>query len=130
MGLFSRRQDAGVSRTAEFTPVDGEQLFVGELSYQAALTILLAERGHAANSLMAIDRPVSEQFVARLTPEPDNQYDVNAVGVHVSGRLVAYLSRANAMRYRAAFGTAMAEVPVVLWVKPAGKGIVSVWPER
>jgi hypothetical protein len=130
MGFFSRKQVTPAARSAEFAPVDGEQLFVGELSYQAALTILLAERGHAPNSYMTIDHPVSEAFVARLTPEADNKYDANAVGVHVSGRLVAYLSRANAVRYRASFGTAVAEVPVVLWVKPGGNGIVSIWPER
>lgn len=129
MGWFGRRATAP-ARQATFEPVDGEQLFVGELSYQPALKALLKGRGHGAASLKATYGPISEPFVARLMPELDNPYDANAVAVHVEGRLVAYLSRANAARYRSAFQTAVAEVPVVVWVKANGSGIVSVWPER
>jgi hypothetical protein len=128
MGLFSRKRSETRSE-ASFTPVDGEQLFVGEQSYQAALHVLLRGRGHKPEAFESCPAAVSESFVARLVPEPDNPYDPNAVAVHVDSRIVAYLSRGNAARYRRAFGTQHGEMPVALWVKPRAKGIVSVWPD-
>jgi len=128
MGLFSRTR-SGVTQ-ASFTPVDGEQLFVGEMSYQPHLTNLLVGLGYSTASLTTCTQPVSETFVARLVPEPRNPHDPNAVAVQIEGRTAAYLSRANAARYRAAFRSQTGEMRVVLWVKPQGKGIVSVWPER
>lgn len=128
MGLFSRGRRSSEPREADFTPVEGEQLFVGEASYQDHLVGLLAVRGHSVESLSNRSQRISEPCVARMIPETDNQYDSNAVGVHVDGKLVAYLSRANAARYREAFGTSVAEVPAVLWVKANSEGIVSIWP--
>lgn len=127
MGIFSRKRNE-ISNAA-FTPVSGEQLFVGEQSYQPALIGLLQARGHRPESLTTASQPLSESFVAHLVPEPDNAYDSNAVAVQVDGRTVAYLSRGNATRYRGAFGTQRGQMPVVLWVKARGKGIVSVWPD-
>lgn len=37
---------------------------------------------------------------ARLIPEPKNRHDPNAVGVHVDGHHIGYLSRSNAQRYQ------------------------------
>lgn len=127
MGIFSRKRN---ETQAVFTPVEGEQLFVGEKSYQAALIGLLKGRGHLPESLATCSKPLSESFVAHLVPEPDNSYDSNAVAVHIDGRTVAYLSRANAARYRGAFRSQRTQMAVVLWVKAGGKGIVSVWPDR
>lgn len=128
MGLFSRkRRDAPTE--ASFTPVDGEQLFVGEKSYQPALIDLLEGRGHPAEALENCPRPISESFVAQLVPEPNNPYDSNAVAVQIGSQTVAYLSRQNAARYRGAFGTRVGEIGAVIWVKQRSKGIVSVWPD-
>lgn len=41
-------------------------------------------------------------LVARLVPEDDNPHDANAVAVFIDGIQVGYLSRENAVRYRAA----------------------------
>jgi hypothetical protein len=129
VGLFSRKSKQGPTG-ATFTPIDGEQMFVGEKAYQSFLIALLSSRGHSSTSLAGIHQPISESFVARLVPEVGNPYDANAVAVHIDGRTVAYLSRGNAARWRAAYGTSQAESPVVLWVKVRGEGIVSVWPDR
>ena len=129
MGLFSRKPKQVRARAA-FIPIDGEQMFVGEKAYQADLVALLSSRGHSPTALAGIHQPISESFVARLAPEEGNPYDANAVAVHIDGRTVAYLSRGNAARWRAAYGTKHAETPVVLWVKVRGEGIVSVWPDR
>lgn len=128
IGLFSRKPKQVRTQRA-FTPIDGEQMFVGEMAYQPHLIALLSTRGHSAGSLTGIHQPISEAFTARLVPEERNPHDANAVAVHINGRVVAYLSRGNAARWRAAFGTNQAETPVVLWVKARGNGIVSVWPE-
>lgn len=129
MGLFNRKKIA-TSQDAWFVQVEGEQLFVGELSYQTALVELLESRGYAQEDLTDRGRPVSESFTARLVPERNNHYDANAVVVQIDNKTVAYLSRGNAARYRTAFGTRPSEVAVVLWVKARAAGIVSVWPAR
>ncbi|WP_286690032.1 MULTISPECIES: hypothetical protein [unclassified Aeromicrobium] len=113
-----------------FTPVRGEQLFVGESFYQSALVGLLKARGHAPASLKNCRLPINESFVAHLTPEARNPHDPNAVAVVVDNHVVAYLSRANAAEYRRTLGTKSGEATVALWVKPGGKGIVSVWPQE
>lgn len=129
MGFLSRLRSSP-STEASFAPIEGEQLFVGESHYQAALVDLLASRGHAPATLASCRVPVNEPFLALLVPEPRNPHDSNAVAVSVEGRTVAYLSRANAERYRGSFKTQTGQVAVNLWVKPRGKGIVSVWPQE
>ena len=127
MGFFSRQQRAEPTAQA-FVPVDGEQMFVGEQSYQPALIKLLEARGHRRASFDNRPTPISERYRAQLVPERKNPYDPNAVAVHVDGVVVAYLSRGNAARYRAAFGTQVGETDVTVWVKARAQGIVSVWP--
>lgn len=127
MGLFSRKRSEAT--TASFVPVEGEQVFVGEKSYQVDLAALLEGRGYSPESLENHSEAVSESFVARLVPEPSNPYDSNAVAVHVDGRKVAYLSRRNAVLYCNASCGQAGEMRVVLWVKARGLGIVSVWPD-
>lgn len=122
MGLFSRKKDA------EFVPVPGEQLFVGEASYQPELLRLLTSRGHSAEACKTRGKSFREEFVANLVPEPTNTYDANAVAVKVSGVTVAYLSRANAVNYRKAFGTQVGEVPVKVQSGSGSKAMLSVWP--
>jgi rubrerythrin len=43
--------------------------------------------------------PVREDVIALLVPEPDNEYDRNAVKVLIGGQLVGYLSREDAAAY-------------------------------
>lgn len=66
---------------------------VGEASYQEALC-----------SVCGSYRWEDVQFdcLAYLLPEPDNPHDPNAVKVMVEGQHVAYLSRGDALDYRAA----------------------------
>lgn len=137
MGLFSRNTstptpDSSAPRAGEFTPVDGEQLFVGENAYQSNLKALLRQRGQTTQSMVAGDGSIRESFTARLTPELDNPHDENAVRVDIDGHTVAYLSRANAALWRASLGTSIADMPVVVWVPNANRPdhIVSVWPEQ
>ena len=107
---------------------DDDQLFVGESFYQSALLALLAGRGHTKTDVSSARKPIRESFTARLIPEINNPHDANAVAVQINGRQVAHLSRSNAANYRRAFGTKVGDVPVEIWVKAGGNGIVSVWP--
>jgi hypothetical protein len=70
---------------------------VGEGSYQANLRTLGGRSGP--------DGPANTAFVAGLVRDPANRYDENAIAVRIDGRLVGYLSREDAIRYR----------PVVEW---------------
>jgi hypothetical protein len=63
---------------------------VGESHYQDALWRIVG--GRRAD-------PVRYETHAVLMPEPDNQYDANAVKVLVEGELVGYLSREDAAVY-------------------------------
>ena len=64
---------------------------VGEASYQSAL---IAICGSKRWERVAFD------CIAALVPEPNNPHDPNAIAVQVEGRLVGYLSRADARAYR------------------------------
>src|SRR4051794_15864962 len=64
---------------------------VGEASYQDALWSICQGAEGAQ---------VHQQVVAVLVPEPQNPYDANAISVQIEGRVIGYLSRENAMRFR------------------------------
>ncbi|MCR4512949.1 HIRAN domain-containing protein [Aeromicrobium sp. 50.2.37] len=130
MGFFGGLFKQAPPKEASFAPVHGEQMFVGESHYQSELVELLKSRGHVSKSMAECRVPINEPFTARLVPEPRNPHDANAVAVVVENHTVAYLSRANAKEYRKSFGTREGQVAVSLWVKPRGKGIVSVWPQE
>jgi HIRAN domain len=68
------------------TYIEGTQRVeaVGESHYQDALTALCGGLSHDGHEL---------ETVAQLVPEPSNNYDVNAVEVRISDRVVGYLSR-------------------------------------
>jgi hypothetical protein len=65
---------------------------VGEGSYQNNLLALAGKRGP--------DGPANTEFLAALVQEPKNRYDENAISIHIESRLVGYLSREDAIRYR------------------------------
>lgn len=102
---FLRRLFGGARAAAQTVPAwklnpdrdDAVLEVVGEGSYQASLRTLGGRRGP--------DGPENTEFVASLVREPTNRYDENAISVRVEGRLVGYLSREDAIRYR----------PVVDW---------------
>jgi hypothetical protein len=73
-------------------PLDGDEtLFVvGESYRQDALWRLVG--GQRANE-------VRVECVAALVPEPNNEYDPNAISVLIRGERVGYLSRADAVEY-------------------------------
>ena len=102
--LFTRRsieappearvqQEQGFQASA-FTTVPGTgrgyfMEIVGESQYQEALRDVWQ------------DTKPEREFDARLTPEPDNPYDANAVAVQsIDGSTLGYLPRAEAARYQ------------------------------
>jgi hypothetical protein len=66
--------------------IEGDDLVnvVGTSHYQQALAEITGRKG---------DEEIRFETQATLVPEPDNEHDPNAIAVHVSGRLVGYLSR-------------------------------------
>ena len=74
------------------TLVEGRELVavVGESHYQDALRAITGSDGRGV---------VRHECEAALVPEPDNPHDPNAVMVRIDGRLVGYLSRADAVAY-------------------------------
>lgn len=64
---------------------------VGTSHYQDALRELAARAG---------DDEVRREVIAEFVREPENPHDPDAIAVHVDGRLVGYLSRAENARWR------------------------------
>jgi hypothetical protein len=58
--------------------------------------------------------PVHHSVVAVLVPEPDNPYDANAIAVHIGGRMVGFLPRETAARYRAGLLARQAETGTLI----------------
>ncbi len=87
---------------------------MGESHYQdALLAVCGARRGD----------PVAYECLAALVPEPSNPHDPNAAMVQVDARLVAYLSRADAVAYRPAVQAAAASRQVIVChARIAGRG--------
>ena len=76
---------------------------VGEGSYQPNLRALAGR--------LTPDGPTNTDFIAALVPEPTNRYDRNAISVRIDGRVVGYLAREEAVRYR----------PIVEWAGARGR---------
>ena len=76
--------------------LEGDELVrvVGTSHYQDALRALTARAG---------EEEVRREAIAEFVPEPDNPHDPNAIAVHVDGRLVGYLARAENARWRDVF---------------------------
>ena len=104
--LFGRSTEASVSSSGDlFWNGDGDYEFevVGESYYQDALSAICGghcEEGHEV------------ECVAMLVPEPSNQYDRNAVAVHINGRKVAHLSREDAVEYHHALRQLSVRSPI------------------
>lgn len=64
---------------------------VGEASYQPALELICGPKD---------DLGVERRIRAFLYREDDNPYDANAIRVEIEGKIVGYLSRTDAVRYR------------------------------
>ena len=80
-----------VTVTANLYSGDEDLEVVGESNYQDTL---LAICGGSA------DNRVRYPVVAALVPESENPYDENAIAVQIDARLVGYLGRDTAKRYR------------------------------
>lgn len=113
---FLRRLFGGGPATADemvdawmLSPARGDAVLqvVGEGSYQKNLAALGGRR--------TTDGPTNVDFVAGLIREPQNKYDENAIAVQIDGRLVGYLSREDAIRYR----------PVVDWAAAQNHAIAA-----
>jgi cation transport ATPase len=64
---------------------------VGEASYQKALQSIAGGR---------TDQSVEIETEAKVSPERGNKHDKNAVRVEIGGKIVGYLSRADAVKFR------------------------------
>lgn len=97
MSFFKRVFGAGIStpRTLQVSFFEGDVPLevVGESYHQDALERLAGGK---------TEEGADVEVVAVLTPEPDNPYDSNAVGVFVSGLKVGHLRRSVAARYQEA----------------------------
>jgi collagen type III alpha len=73
--------------------IEGDDLVsvVGTSHYQPALTEISGRIG---------DEEIRFETRATLVPEPDNPHDANAIAVHVTNRLVGYLSREENPRWQ------------------------------
>jgi hypothetical protein len=80
------------TRRIEATLYTGDETLevVGESNYQEALWKIVGGRRHER---------VRHDVAAVLLPEPDNQFDANAIKVLIDGNLVGYLSRQDAVAY-------------------------------
>jgi hypothetical protein len=80
------------SITVDAVWLEGDQRVaaVGEASYQDALCSICQS---------STWEDVRFECMAYLLPEPDNQYDANAIKVMVEGQHVGYLSRGDAIDY-------------------------------
>ena len=85
----------GQSTTLRGHMVRGDEFVavVGESRYQ-----------HALRSICGRDngQEVRHDCLAVLVPEPTNEYDPNAVYIEIAGKMVGYLSRDDAVEYKAA----------------------------
>lgn len=90
----------------------GEASFniVGESHYQKEIL-----QAAGFKSWKEVDEDgVDEECEVVLTPEPNNQYDANAVAVLIDGEKVGYLSRPDAKRYRKQFGSDRKSCPATI----------------
>lgn len=85
-----RRPASGRARSLDAADEDWGFSFevVGEASYQSALRKIAGPGS------------VRSYFDATLQPEPSNAHDANAVRVEIQGKLVGYLPRSKAAKYK------------------------------
>lgn len=88
-------QAAPVAEPEEVDARDFPLPVVGESHYLVAFEAIFGRRTRDG---------VCATADAQLIPESDNPHDRNAVRVELEGRHVGYLSRDNAVRYRACYG--------------------------
>lgn len=99
MGLLARllgaqHQTRPGGTEPPFGPAVVERIsVVGESHYQPALRAICGAK---------VGEAVRFECFAALVPEPDNPHDPSAVRVEIKGRLVGYLSRANAEEFNKA----------------------------
>jgi hypothetical protein len=96
VGFLDRRRGRSVRRTlhAVELPEGDVVAIVGEASYQPAIV--------KACGSTTWERVRCEIPEIAVVPEPDNEYDANAVAIFIGGEKVGYLSRGDALDYRSA----------------------------
>lgn len=99
MGLFSRhkRQTSTARQSTPSVLYEGNETLevVGESFHQDELIAIA--RAHGGGRLRD---GIRVDILATLLADPSNQYDANAVGVWVDGRLVGHLSRHDAVIFQ------------------------------
>lgn len=93
-GLFKRRSKEVALSLLEL-PSDGFCAVAGESHYQEAL--------RATRSICEGEFEGRPCFTAALIPEPENEYDANAVAVYSPNGKLGYLPRDRASEYRRVF---------------------------
>ncbi len=93
---------------------------VGESHYQGAIRSVLLNNGR--------------EFVAIVKPEPNNQYDRNAIRIcSPTNDTIGYLSKETAVRYKGHFDSGITTVPARITGGESGKehlGVVLSWDDR
>jgi hypothetical protein len=97
MRLFkrARNQPQAISLSLIELCDDGYCTVVGESHYQDALRL--------TSTICTPSEEGRPAFQAVLVPEPNNEYDGNAVAVYSTHGKLGYLSRENALEYREVF---------------------------
>ncbi len=91
-------------------PVDDSPREEMDLSTGSGFRVSVVGESHYTSAFIAVLGPrtpagVDETRRAHVRREPSNRFDPNAVVVHLGGRTVGYLSRGDAVRYKAAIET-------------------------
>jgi hypothetical protein len=127
MGIFGKRKPALTYALPEPWPTApnlglGEGVdVVGESYYREAF-----------DAILFLGHDIELKTVAVLLPEPHNEYDSNAVAVHVDGHKVGHLSRTDAVKFRTIIDQAVdAYGSAVVWalVERYGGGSVILEPQ-
>jgi hypothetical protein len=105
VGLFDRlfKKPAPTRSGATFAPDVSLRSSI-DISLDGEETLFVVGESYRQDTLWALvggirSEDVRVEIVAELVPEPENQYDPNAVSVLIRGELVGYLSRDDAVAY-------------------------------
>ena len=77
--------------------------------YEGNVSLVVKGESHYVDQIQQVVRLHGREIVAILVPEPDNQYDPNAVSVWISGLKVGHLSSDDAAKYQRSIARLMEE---------------------
>lgn len=102
MGLLKRILGGGESRSSVDSRPGWLRDGIEALLYEGDVMLEVKGESYHQPELRHIVGQLGREVIAILVPEPENQYDRNAVGVWVGGHKVGHLAREDAPRYQQA----------------------------